>query len=320
MRNGRYRSGKFRVLLTAWLGMTLLLVSGIGGAQQAFAAAVTVGETATVSNTDGDPIRVRRDAGTQYSQIGTVYEGQSVTVLAGPRTDRSGDAWYRIQRNSLTGWVHSDFLSGNSPSAQRASTTKLTGYARVANTDGDPLRMRATPGTRGTVLTFLSPDTVVAVKHGPVTDDAGIAWYQITINGRTGWVMAQYLAQADAPTQTQRAPSEPQSAPRQSGNLTTLEQYRVWMEEARRTHPYPQSLDKMWAVMWCESKGQANAAGDGGTSLGIFQYKRGTWGGSWNPYRNQSIWDPRAQIFATAKAWSIGMQSHWTCYYKTPGR
>ena len=99
-----------------------------------------------------------------------------------------------------------------------------------------------------------------------------------------------------------------------------LGQFRSWMEQARIKHPYPQSLDKMWRVMMCESSGNPYAVSPSGTYKGLFQYHINTWKGSWNPYRGSSIWDAKAQIFATAKAWSKGMQSHWSCYYLTPGR
>jgi hypothetical protein len=99
-----------------------------------------------------------------------------------------------------------------------------------------------------------------------------------------------------------------------------MAQYRAWMADAKRIYPYPQSVEKMWRVMMCESSGMPNAVGGGGAWLGLFQYAPTTWRGRWNPYRNASIWDARSQIYATAKAWSIGMQSHWSCYYKTAGR
>jgi hypothetical protein len=97
-------------------------------------------------------------------------------------------------------------------------------------------------------------------------------------------------------------------------------QYRAWMLDAKRMYPYPQTIDKMWRVMMCESSGNPNASGGRGAWLGLFQYTPTTWRGSWNPYRSASIWDAKAQIYATARAWSIGMQSHWSCYYKTAGR
>ena len=105
-----------------------------------------------------------------------------------------------------------------------------------------------------------------------------------------------------------------------AASKSTLDQYRVWMADAKARYPYPQSLDKMWRVMMCESGGNLMASGGNGKWLGPYQYAPTTWRGSWNPYRNNSIWDAKSQIYATAKAWSIGMQSHWSCYYITAGR
>jgi cell wall-associated NlpC family hydrolase len=41
--------------------------------------------------------------------------------------------------------------------------------------------------------------TSVAIKDGPKVDGENITWYQVSANGLTGWMMAQYLVQADAP-------------------------------------------------------------------------------------------------------------------------
>lgn len=110
------------------------------------------------------------------------------------------------------------------------------------------------------------------------------------------------LPSTPAPTLAPWAPSS--SAP--------LDQYRVWIEEARALHPYGESSEMMWALMICESSGKPDAVGSG--TSGLFQYTDATWAGAWNPYRDQPIFDPRAQIFATAKAWQDGNQVWWTCY------
>ena len=89
-----------------------------------------------------------------------------------------------------------------------------------------------------------------------------------------------------------------------------LQQYRAWIEEARRMYPYPQSADTMWQVMLCESSGDPLIEGPG-ELVGLFQYLPATWTGEWNPYRTQPITDAQAQIFATAKAWSDGNQHWW---------
>jgi hypothetical protein len=98
--------------------------------------------------------------------------------------------------------------------------------------------------------------------------------------------------------------------PTRSPLLTRLDQYRAWMEQARATHPYTETIEIMWAVMLCESEGNAQAVGFG-RYYGLFQYTPETWSGEWNPYRAYSIYDARAQIFATAKAWSEGYQLWW---------
>lgn len=94
----------------------------------------------------------------------------------------------------------------------------------------------------------------------------------------------------------------------------SLDQYRAWMEAARRDHPYPESVDKMYAVMMCESGGRADIVNPAGPYTGLFQYATGTWNDDWNTYRGSGITNARAQIFATALAWNLGMQSHWGCY------
>lgn len=116
------------------------------------------------------------------------------------------------------------------------------------------------------------------------------------------------------PTSTPTPPSTPLPTPTPPPTLpdTAEAQYRAWMQEARQLHPYPESLEVMWAVMICESSGDPSLQSD--AYAGLFQYEPGTWAGDWNPYRSQPILDPHAQIFATAKAWHDGNQHWWGCY------
>ena len=179
------------------------------------ASPVTVGAKATITNTDGDTIRIREGAGTNNPQIAETFEGQTVMIVAGPKKDANGTTWYKIDAPGGSGWVMSAFLAGKGdsaapkaetaakPAAKPASAApsgpKLSGFAMVANTDGDPLRVRSTAGTRGGVITTFTPSTSVAIKAGPVVDSEKTSWYQVSANGVTGWVMGQYLVQSKAP-------------------------------------------------------------------------------------------------------------------------
>ncbi|HMA35382.1 MAG TPA: hypothetical protein VKY74_13005 [Chloroflexia bacterium] len=90
--------------------------------------------------------------------------------------------------------------------------------------------------------------------------------------------------------------------------------YRQLIHEARQQYPYPDGEDRMYAVLICESGGNPQVDSPDGLNHGLFQYSAATWAGAWNPYRTASIYDARAQIFATARAWSLGMQGQWGCY------
>ena len=94
----------------------------------------------------------------------------------------------------------------------------------------------------------------------------------------------------------------------------TLAQYHVWIAQARAKHPYTDSEQRMFDVMMCESGGNASIVNNAGPYSGLFQFGTATWNGVWNDYRKENILDARAQIFATALAWQMGMQHQWGCY------
>ncbi|MEM6535326.1 MAG: transglycosylase SLT domain-containing protein [Pseudomonadota bacterium] len=113
----------------------------------------------------------------------------------------------------------------------------------------------------------------------------------------------------EAPTELVAIPEPPAISPGDPD-----EQYRAWITEARAKHPYADSEDKMYAVMMCESGGNPTIVNPAGPYVGLFQYVANTWNGDWNDYRDAGMTDARAQIFATAQAWSQGMQNQWGCY------
>jgi hypothetical protein len=89
------------------LSMALLLTTlAFTSAKSTYAAApITVGGKAVVTNTDGDTIRVREGAGKEHKQVSEAYEGDTVSVLAGPTRDDKGIVWYKIHTSRGTGWM-----------------------------------------------------------------------------------------------------------------------------------------------------------------------------------------------------------------------
>lgn len=208
------------------VGVSLVILAGVMVATpgHSFAATpVAVGGTALVTNTDGDSIRVRTGAGTEYDRIGSVQEGDVLSITEGPAQDSTGINWFKIKTGNLSGWVMSEFLSGqDAPDGARqqapvAAPTgpKLEGFAQVANAGGDPVRLRTVPSRSGEVVAKFDEGTSVAIKDGPKVDSEGISWYQISANSLTGWMMGQYLIQADAPAAPAAPPAETVSQPAQ---------------------------------------------------------------------------------------------------------
>jgi len=66
------------------------------------------------------------------------------------------------------------------------------------------------------------------------------------------------------------------------------------------------SATGLHTMMRLESGGRVTAVGGGGAYLGLFQYCWRTWRAAWNPWRTSSIYDPAAQIRATARAVRLG--------------
>ena len=72
--------------------------------------------------------------------------------------------------------------------------------ARVANTDGDKLRMRDNPAATADTIAQIDANEIVTIKGGPYKDKQGNAFYKIIYNGKTGYAMTEYLVSAGKAT------------------------------------------------------------------------------------------------------------------------
>jgi hypothetical protein len=98
--------------------------------------------------------------------------------------------------------------------------------------------------------------------------------------------------------------------------MATWERRGKWMPIIEvAAAKYHVQADGIYRMMMRESGGQ-RCAGSSSSFKGLFQYYPGTWAGSWNPYRHDSIYDGSSQIFATCYAVSKGMGAQmWTTTY-----
>jgi cell wall-associated NlpC family hydrolase len=64
----------------------------------------------------------------------------------------------------------------------------------ISYANGDQVRLRETPTYDGTLIAMYDEGTYVTVLDGPLTDDAGNYWYQVSVGNNTGYIVADYLA------------------------------------------------------------------------------------------------------------------------------
>lgn len=72
--------------------------------------------------------------------------------------------------------------------------------ARVANTEGDGVRLRETPSSTANTMQIIKENETVTIKEGPFKDKAGNTFYKISYNGKLGYAMTNYLMSARTPS------------------------------------------------------------------------------------------------------------------------
>ncbi len=79
-----------------------------------------------------------------------------------------------------------------------ATDLVVGGQARVSNAQGDNVNVRDAPSYSAPALTSVAEGTIVDVLDGPFTDDTdGSVWYMVNASGQPGYMISDYLENAD---------------------------------------------------------------------------------------------------------------------------
>lgn len=137
--------------------------------------------SATTTTSTGDGIgsltikseaNIRSGAGTNYDKLGVAKVGTELTI-----TGISSDGkWYKVDYNSKTGYVNRNMV-----------TVDEVEYSATATVTGD-VNVRSGPGTSYTKLGLAKKGEELTV-----TGMTGTGWYQISYNGKTGYVAGNYV-------------------------------------------------------------------------------------------------------------------------------
>jgi cell wall-associated NlpC family hydrolase len=150
---------------------------------------ITPGQSATVSDTGGDPINLRAKPRTDSAVLGAVSEGDLVDVIEGPMQDASGLWWYKVVANGTRAYIAADFLSVSGGSSGSNPVGVVTGTATITNTGDDPINCRSGAGSEYSVIgAFTEGDRVelTGERVGP--------WQPVNCAGQGGYVHTDFLS------------------------------------------------------------------------------------------------------------------------------
>ena len=107
---------------------------------------------------------------------------------------------------SIKGWTHCGWVKGVTRGYEEGESDMATYKAWVYAPSGTTVNMRERPNSSGKLLDRVPIGTSVTVN------ESAQGWAQVTVNGKTGYMMAQFL-QYDP----ESGPAEPEAEPKEDG-------------------------------------------------------------------------------------------------------
>ena len=144
---------------------------------------------------------VRTGPGLSYSSIGQVDAGSTLGYLNDKSYDNRGVAWYRVSFGSTSGWVSSKYASlsnstgtaiyaaGGGSSAGSYIAPKAYGSTVYATGNTN---VRTGPGLSYAQVGGMEQGEYASFLGGASMDNRGVMWYNVYVDGVTGWVSSAY--------------------------------------------------------------------------------------------------------------------------------
>jgi uncharacterized protein YraI len=182
------------------VALAVLLALGIAfPAVQAQENAPVAGP-ATITS-DGNAVLLRGNPGYDASVLTTLGDGSALDVAGSPVTAADGSTWLPVVANGQSGYVPAGYVA-TAPATDAAPTDGPP----VSDADAaDPIpvsvsatttdtNLRADPSANAAVLEVLPPGTTLSVNGAQEN-----GFVPVTVNGSSGWVAVELLAQGTEP-------------------------------------------------------------------------------------------------------------------------
>lgn len=128
--------------------------------------------------TTGSGLRLRSGPGTSYAVLTTLSKGTTAEIIG------VNNGWIKVNYKSCTGYLSAEYITVVSTD-ESGDTSSSSGSLKV--TSSGKLRMRSGPGTSYSIITSLSPGTVV--KNLGTSG----SWYKVQHGDYVGYVSGDYV-------------------------------------------------------------------------------------------------------------------------------
>ena len=138
--------------------------------------------TKTIGTVTANPsLNLRDSAVISAAVLASIPKNTQVNVIS-----KNENNWYSVEYNGRKGWISGQYLSVETNTVD--SVTPAVPETVRTVTANPALNLRESADTTSVILSFIPQNTQVAVISKNANN-----WYNVTYNGKTGWVDGSYL-------------------------------------------------------------------------------------------------------------------------------
>ena len=151
----------------------------------------------------GATVNIRRSPSLSGTLVTRATDGAPVLMLSDKSLQADGYDWSKVKlADGQIGWVATQLLRDAQQQAPVAASSSVEATAkRYAVVNATDVNVRKAPTTSAAVAMQLSKPTKVELLPEKTVQQDSYTWQHIQLSdGRTGWIVTQFLGSAQAPT------------------------------------------------------------------------------------------------------------------------
>jgi len=161
---------------------------------------------------------IRKGPGLDYSKIGAVKKGASLTYKGKTSTDDRGVKWYKVSYKGKTGWISSKYASFKKSSSS-SNKPKTSSKNKVTATGS--VNLRKGPGLKYDIIASVDKGATLKYLGDSKKDSRGVRWYKVSYDGKTAWISSKYSKKSGSSSSSSSKSSKSSKSPSSSSSASS---------------------------------------------------------------------------------------------------